>query len=178
MIICCHHTLITTNLCDCDIKCIHVSFLDVLTLFLRNRWYQALLNNYSWENVTVVPLMQPLNIHELMSFGFHLWGSALTKQSNGDSQHVGCRPGAANITSFTFALQWEFSFFIQPLYIQKLDRYCAEGTSKKNQKRILPFHLPENSWTNNPTKWSGVSHPDPRIGSFTLQINQQNFIRN
>lgn len=63
MIIYCHHTLITTNIHDCDIKHIHGSFLDVLTLFLRNRWYQALLNNYSWKDVTVVSLIQKPNIH-------------------------------------------------------------------------------------------------------------------
>lgn len=67
MIICCHHTLITTNLHDCDIKCIHVSFLNAPTLFLRNRWYQALFNDYSWEDATVVPFMQKKTyIHELM----------------------------------------------------------------------------------------------------------------
>lgn len=43
-IMCCHRTLITANLHGCDIKCIHVSFLNVLTLFWGNRWYQAPFN--------------------------------------------------------------------------------------------------------------------------------------
>ena len=97
MIIYCHRTLITTNLHDCDIKCIHVSFLDVLTLFLRNRWYQAPFNNYYREDVTVVSLMQKPNIHKLKSFGFHVWGFAGTKKLNGNSQCVTCLETLPNV---------------------------------------------------------------------------------
>lgn len=44
------------------------------------------------------------------------------------------------------------------------------------QNPILPFHLKENSWTNNPTKWSGVWSPYQDICWFTLQTSQQQFI--
>lgn len=127
MIIYCHRTLITTNLHDCDIKCIHVSFLDVVTLFLRNRWYQALLNNYSCEDVSVVSLMQKTNIHELMSFGFHVWGFAATKQFSRESRCVGCGPPTLSHLHFNSSF---FSLTANILYPQARRLLCGKRIQK------------------------------------------------
>lgn len=137
--------------------------LDVLTLFLRNRWYQAPLNNYSWEDVTVVSLMQKPNIHKLMSLGFHVWGFAVTKQLNGNSQLFGCGPPLEtppNCWKTEIVRLHKLSY----LHFNK-NVPCSTTTILYSQtgwllfkSAILPFHLQQDSWTNNPTKWSGVSY--------------------
>lgn len=45
----------------------------------------------------------------------------------------------------------------------------------KTGKHMLPFHLPVNSWTNNPTKWPGVPHLHQHTVLSALHVNLHRF---
>lgn len=119
--------------------------LNGLTLFLRNRWYQTLLNDYSWEDV-IVSLMQKTLIY-MNWCNLAFMSGELLPQNNWRASWP--RSIAGNIGLFICMFNYNRK--------KSHTGWLLRGIFISN-KPILPFHLPVNSWTNNPTKWSGVSH--------------------
>lgn len=121
--------------------------------------------------------MQKPNIHKLMSFGFHVWGFAVTKQSDGDSQRVACleTPPSVGGQSLCGYIKFHictlitvYLILLKPFYIHKLDNYYPKipycpftchriaGLTTPPSGQVCHIHIQKSAHA-----------------SITLQINQQ-----